>query len=30
MATSNADLVALARQRLYPNYKPAPLALVRG
>jgi acetylornithine/N-succinyldiaminopimelate aminotransferase len=30
MATSNADLVALARQRLYPNYKPGPLALVRG
>jgi acetylornithine/N-succinyldiaminopimelate aminotransferase len=30
MATSNADLVALARLRLYPNYKPAPLALVRG
>src|SRR5580698_6743572 len=30
MATSNTDLVALARQRLYPNYKPAPLALVRG
>ncbi len=30
MATSNADLVALAHQRLYPNYKPAPLALVRG
>lgn len=29
MAT-NEDLVALARQRLYPNYKPAPLALVRG
>jgi acetylornithine/N-succinyldiaminopimelate aminotransferase len=30
MGTSNADLVALARQRLYPNYKQAPLALVRG
>jgi acetylornithine/N-succinyldiaminopimelate aminotransferase len=30
MATTNADLVALARQRLYSNYKPAPLALVRG
>ena len=30
MAPTNADLVALARQRLYPNYKPAPLALVRG
>jgi acetylornithine/N-succinyldiaminopimelate aminotransferase len=28
--SSNADLVALARQRLYPNYKPGPLALVRG
>ena len=27
---SNADLVALARQRLYPNYRPAPFALVRG
>jgi acetylornithine/N-succinyldiaminopimelate aminotransferase len=27
---SNADLVALARQRLYPNYKPAPLAITRG
>ncbi len=27
---SNADLVALARQRLYPNYKPAPMAFVRG
>ena len=30
MASSNADLVALARQRLYPNYKPAPMAFVRG
>lgn len=30
MATSNADLVALARQRLYPNYKQAPIAAVRG
>jgi acetylornithine/N-succinyldiaminopimelate aminotransferase len=30
MTSSNDDLVALARQRLYPNYKPAPLALVRG
>ena len=30
MATSNDDLVALARQRLYANYKPAPLAMVRG
>ena len=28
--SSNAELVALARQRLYPNYKPAPLAIVRG
>jgi acetylornithine/N-succinyldiaminopimelate aminotransferase len=28
--SNNSDLVALARQRLYPNYKPAPLALVRG
>jgi acetylornithine/N-succinyldiaminopimelate aminotransferase len=27
---SNAELVALARQRLYPNYRPAPLAIVRG
>jgi acetylornithine/N-succinyldiaminopimelate aminotransferase len=27
---SNADLVALARQRLYPNYKQPPFALVRG
>lgn len=27
---SNADLVALAQQRLYPNYKPAPIAVVRG
>jgi len=26
----NADLVALARQRLYPNYRPAPIAFVRG
>jgi acetylornithine/N-succinyldiaminopimelate aminotransferase len=30
MPSTNDDLVALARQRLYPNYKPAPLALVRG
>ncbi|HEY1692027.1 MAG TPA: aspartate aminotransferase family protein [Polyangiaceae bacterium] len=30
MATSNADLVALARQRLYPNYKQAPVVAVRG
>jgi acetylornithine/N-succinyldiaminopimelate aminotransferase len=28
--SENDALVALARQRLYPNYKPAPLALVRG
>ena len=27
---SNSELIALARQRLYPNYQPAPLALVRG
>jgi acetylornithine/N-succinyldiaminopimelate aminotransferase len=27
---SNAELVALAHQRLYPNYRPAPFALVRG
>jgi acetylornithine/N-succinyldiaminopimelate aminotransferase len=27
---SNSDLVALAKQRLYPNYRPAPFALVRG
>src|SRR5271166_265822 len=27
---SNDELVALARQYLYPNYKPAPLAIVRG
>jgi len=27
---SNDELVALARQHLYPNYKPAPLAIVRG
>ena len=27
---TNDELVALARQRLYPNYKPAPLAIVRG
>src|ERR1700690_1507570 len=27
---SNSELVALARQRLYPNYQPAPLAFVRG
>jgi acetylornithine/N-succinyldiaminopimelate aminotransferase len=28
--SSNADLIALAKQRLYPNYRPAPFALVRG
>jgi acetylornithine/N-succinyldiaminopimelate aminotransferase len=28
--SSNADLLALAKQRLYPNYRPAPFALVRG
>jgi acetylornithine/N-succinyldiaminopimelate aminotransferase len=27
---TNAELVELARQRLYANYKPAPLAIVRG
>jgi acetylornithine/N-succinyldiaminopimelate aminotransferase len=27
---SNSDLVALARQRLYTNYKPAPVVFVRG
>jgi acetylornithine/N-succinyldiaminopimelate aminotransferase len=27
---SNADLVALARRHLYPNYKPAPVVFVRG
>ena len=27
---SNDELVALARQHLYPNYRPAPLAIVRG
>ncbi len=27
---SNSELVALARRRLYPNYRPAPLAFVRG
>jgi acetylornithine/N-succinyldiaminopimelate aminotransferase len=30
MPSLNDDLVALARERLYPNYKPAPLAMVRG
>ncbi|HLK36628.1 MAG TPA: acetylornithine transaminase [Polyangiaceae bacterium] len=28
--SANADLVALARQRLYPNYSPAPMAFARG
>ncbi len=28
--SSNSELVTLAHQRLYPNYRPAPLALVRG
>src|SRR5258708_3744472 len=28
--TSNADLVALAQQRLYPKCRPAPIAFVRG
>ena len=27
---ANADLVALARERLYPNYRPAPITFVRG
>ncbi len=27
---TNSELVALARSRLYPNYKPAPIAFVRG
>jgi len=27
---TNAELLALARSRLYPNYKPAPIAFVRG
>lgn len=26
----NSELVALARHRLYPNYRPAPIAFVRG
>jgi acetylornithine/N-succinyldiaminopimelate aminotransferase len=26
----NSELVAIARQRLYPNYRPAPIAFVRG
>jgi acetylornithine/N-succinyldiaminopimelate aminotransferase len=28
--SSNADLVAIARRHLYPNYKPAPVVFVRG
>jgi acetylornithine/N-succinyldiaminopimelate aminotransferase len=28
--SSNLDIVALARRHLYPNYKPAPVAFVRG
>jgi acetylornithine/N-succinyldiaminopimelate aminotransferase len=28
--SSNSELVTLAHQRLYPNYRPAPIALVRG
>jgi acetylornithine/N-succinyldiaminopimelate aminotransferase len=28
--SKNAELVALAKRRLYPNYKPAALAMVRG
>jgi acetylornithine/N-succinyldiaminopimelate aminotransferase len=27
---NNSDLVALARQRLYPNYRQSPVAFVRG
>jgi acetylornithine/N-succinyldiaminopimelate aminotransferase len=27
---SNTDLLAVAKRRLYPNYKPAPFVLVRG
>jgi acetylornithine/N-succinyldiaminopimelate aminotransferase len=27
---SNSELVTLAHQRLYPNYRPAPIAFVRG
>jgi len=27
---SNSELVTLAQQRLYPNYRPAPFALARG
>src|SRR5690348_12234867 len=30
MPSLNDELVALAHERLYPNYKPAPLAMVRG
>jgi acetylornithine/N-succinyldiaminopimelate aminotransferase len=30
MPFSNDELVALAQQRLYQNYRPAPLAIVRG
>ncbi len=28
--STNSDLVDLARRRLYPNYKPAPMVFVRG
>src|SRR5579859_2523359 len=28
--SSNAELLALAKERLYPNYRPAPFVLVRG
>ena len=28
--TSNTDLLAVAKRRLYPNYKPAPFVLARG
>jgi acetylornithine/N-succinyldiaminopimelate aminotransferase len=28
--TTNAELVTIARQRLYPNNRPAPIAFVRG
>jgi acetylornithine/N-succinyldiaminopimelate aminotransferase len=28
--SSNSELVTLAHQRLYPNYRPPPMALVRG
>jgi acetylornithine/N-succinyldiaminopimelate aminotransferase len=30
MVSTNDELVALAHRRLYPNYKPAPVAFVRG